>query len=128
MLSLSKHEGLRRRPMSDVEEYRGERIVIRANNRCIHSRFCVLGRPDVFVPNDEGPWIRPDAQSAETIAAQIQQCPSGALTYERIDGGAQEAAPAVNTARIWENGPLAFHGDLEINGERMLRATLCRCG
>jgi CDGSH-type Zn-finger protein/uncharacterized Fe-S cluster protein YjdI len=114
--------------MSDVEEYRGERIVIRANNRCIHSRHCVLDRPDVFVPNAQGPWIRPAAQSADTIAAQVQKCPSGALTFERLDGGAQEVAPVLNTARVFENGPLALHGDLEIAGERMFRATLCRCG
>jgi CDGSH-type Zn-finger protein/uncharacterized Fe-S cluster protein YjdI len=127
MPSSSKREG-EEGPVSEVEEYRGERIVIRANARCIHSRYCVLNRPDVFVPNADGPWIRPDAQSPDTIAAQVQKCPSGALTFERLDGGTQEIAPAVNTARIWENGPLAFHGDLEINGERMFRATLCRCG
>ncbi len=25
--------------------------------KCIHSRNCVLSRPDVFVPNVEGDWI-----------------------------------------------------------------------
>jgi uncharacterized Fe-S cluster protein YjdI len=38
-----------------VEEVRGRQVVIRfAGSRCIHSRNCVLGRPDVFVPNVEG--------------------------------------------------------------------------
>jgi CDGSH-type Zn-finger protein/uncharacterized Fe-S cluster protein YjdI len=116
--------------MSDVDEYRGSRIVIRNNgSRCIHSRYCVLDRPDVFVPNIEGPWIQPDAAAADTVAAQVALCPSGALLYERIDGGAQEKPPGVNAVRVWENGPLAFHAELDIAGEKTsFRATLCRCG
>lgn len=116
--------------MAATEEYRGEKIVIRNNGaRCIHSRYCVLGRPDVFKPNVDGPWIDPNALAPETIATQVSFCPSGALTYERIDGGAQEKAPAVNTVRIWENGPLAFNAELDIAGDRSsFRATLCRCG
>lgn len=112
-----------------VDEYRGEKIVVRNNERCIHSRYCVLGRPDVFVPNVDGPWIRPDAQSPDTVAAQVALCPSGALAFERLDGGAQEAPPGVNTVRVWENGPLAFHAELDIAGDTSsFRATLCRCG
>jgi CDGSH-type Zn-finger protein/uncharacterized Fe-S cluster protein YjdI len=116
--------------MAGVEEYRGERIVIRADGkRCIHSRYCVLGRPDVFVPNVQGPWIRPDASGADTIAAQIAMCPSGALTYERIDDGTQERPPGVNSVRVLENGPLVFHAELDIAGDTSrYRATLCRCG
>jgi CDGSH-type Zn-finger protein/uncharacterized Fe-S cluster protein YjdI len=116
--------------MTEVEEYRGKRIVIRNNGaRCIHSRYCVLGRPEVFVPNVEGPWIKPDAVSPETVAELIAHCPSGALTYERIDGGAQEKPPGVNTARVLENGPLAFVAELDVKGDTSsLRATLCRCG
>ena len=61
--------------MSGVDAYRGNRIVIRNNgSRCIHSRYCVLGRPDVFVPNVDGPWIQPDAAAADTVAAQIALC------------------------------------------------------
>jgi CDGSH-type Zn-finger protein/uncharacterized Fe-S cluster protein YjdI len=116
--------------LAETEEYRGERIVIRNNGtRCIHSRYCVLGRPDVFVPNVDGPWIMPDAVAADTAAAQVAMCPSGALSYERIDGGAQERSPGVNTARVMENGPLAFHAELDIAGDTSsFRATLCRCG
>jgi len=116
--------------MAETHEYRGERIVIRnKGERCIHSRFCVLGRPDVFVPNVDGYWIRPDAQSADAIAAQVTQCPSGALLFERLDGGAQEQPPGVNTVRVWENGPLAFHAELDVAGDKTsYRATLCRCG
>jgi CDGSH-type Zn-finger protein/uncharacterized Fe-S cluster protein YjdI len=115
--------------MAEMEEYRGQKIVVRNGNRCIHSRYCVLERPDVFRPNVDGPWIDPDAAAPETVAAQVAMCPSGALQYERVDGGPQEQPPGVNTVRVWENGPLAFHAELDIKGDTSsFRATLCRCG
>ena len=96
--------------------------------RCIHARKCVLGLPGVFRV-DERPWIHPDGAPVEELAAVIRACPSGALSYERRDGGTEEAAPAVNQARLWEHGPLEVHGDLTIAGEPAgHRAVLCRCG
>jgi CDGSH-type Zn-finger protein/uncharacterized Fe-S cluster protein YjdI len=117
--------------MSDeIQEYRGKSIAVRFDGKkCIHSRNCVLGRPDVFVPNAPGEWIQPDAASAEEIAAIARSCPSGAITYERLDDAPGESAPLVNVVRVRENGPLAFQAELEIEGgPAMLRATLCRCG
>jgi CDGSH-type Zn-finger protein/uncharacterized Fe-S cluster protein YjdI len=112
------------------ETVRGTDVVIHFDaKRCIHARNCVLGHPDVFVPNIEGEWIRPDAVSAEEVALLARQCPSGAIQYERLDGAANEPAPVVNTVRIRENGPLAFNAPLTIAGEDAgYRATLCRCG
>jgi CDGSH-type Zn-finger protein/uncharacterized Fe-S cluster protein YjdI len=116
--------------MANVEEYRGKRIVIRnTGGRCIHSRYCVLNNPGVFVPNAQGPWIHPDAAAAETAIAVIEKCPSGALSYAPLDSTAPERPPGVNTVRVWENGPLAFHAELDIAGvTSSFRATLCRCG
>lgn len=113
-----------------IEEYRGREITLRIEGgRCIHSRRCVLGRPDVFVPNVEGAWVHPDAAPAEAVAALAKACPSGAISYRRNDGGAEEAPPAVNTVHVRENGPLAVHADLEVGGDlSTYRATLCRCG
>ena len=35
-----------------IETVRGEQVVIEFEaKKCIHSRGCVLGRPDVFVPD-----------------------------------------------------------------------------
>ena len=115
---------------NSTEEYRGKDAVIRFDgSKCIHSRHCVLGQPDVFVANAQGAWIKPDKASAEAVAAVALSCPSGAITFERLDGGANETAPAVNVARIREDGPLAFHADLAIDGQApSFRATLCRCG
>jgi CDGSH-type Zn-finger protein/uncharacterized Fe-S cluster protein YjdI len=114
-----------------IEEVRGRKVVIRFDGaKCVHSRNCVLGRPDVFVPNAKGAWIHPDRAAPEEIAALVASCPSGALTYERLDGGSDEAPPRVNTVRVRENGPLAFHAPLRIGGADGggVRATLCRCG
>ncbi len=115
---------------ADVQEYRGKDILVRFDEKkCIHSRTCVLARPDVFVADAEGPWIQPDGASAEETAAVARACPSGALSYERLDGAEQEAPPLVNVVRVLENGPLAVRADLVIEGQPpMLRATLCRCG
>jgi len=112
------------------EEYKGEKITIRFDGSvCIHSRNCVLGLPSVFQANVKGPWIQPDNASVEDLIAVSRSCPSGAITYERHDGGEAERAPDVNVIRVLENGPLAVNADLHIEGEEpRTRATLCRCG
>lgn len=99
-----------------------------SGKRCIHSRNCVLGDPHVFVPNAPGQWIHPDAASVEKVVAIAESCPSGAITYIRKDGGPQEQPPVVNTVRLRENGPLAVHAEIVLDGETFYRATLCRCG
>ena len=117
--------------MSDpVEEVRSDAIILRFNaSRCVHSRNCVLDRPDIIVPGAETDWIRPQAGTADEVAALAKACPSGAITVERLDGGKPEPAPLVNCVRVLENGPLAFRADLVIDGQHAgYRATLCRCG
>jgi CDGSH-type Zn-finger protein/uncharacterized Fe-S cluster protein YjdI len=115
---------------AEIEEARGKSLLLRfEGKRCIHSRQCVLGAPDVFRANVQGPWIDPDGMPVDEVTAIARACPSGAITYERLDGGLAEAPPAVNVARVRENGPVAFHAKLTIDGHgTRLRATLCRCG
>jgi CDGSH-type Zn-finger protein/uncharacterized Fe-S cluster protein YjdI len=112
------------------EIVRGPSGTIRFNaQRCIHSRNCVLDRPDVFVPNVEGEWIHPEKATPGELASLARNCPSGAIQHELPDGSPGESAPLVNTVRVRENGPLAFHARLAIAGAQDgLRATLCRCG
>ena len=98
-------------------------------HRCIHSRNCVLGRPDVFVPNVQGEWIHPERATDEQLLELAHNCPSGAIQCRRPDGTPMEQGPVFNTVRVRENGPLAFHAPLTVAGAAVgFRATLCRCG
>ena len=126
-------------PPKAPDEARGRDVLLRFDTqRCIHARHCVLGEPAVFLANTPGQWLFPDQATPERIAIVAAQCPSGAITYDRLDGGPAEAAPAVNVARVRENGPLAFHAELQFKlpagaapaatQGSTFRATLCRCG
>lgn len=112
------------------EIVRGRKAVIEFDgSKCIHSRHCVLDRPDVFVPNVAGEWIHPDAATPDDVVTLARNCPSGAIVARRLDGGPEESAPLINTVRVLENGPLAVRAALTINGAPVgFRATLCRCG
>jgi CDGSH-type Zn-finger protein/uncharacterized Fe-S cluster protein YjdI len=114
------------------EVVKGLDVTIRFDaSRCIHSRGCVLGHPEIYVPNVQGEWIHPDAASADTVILTALNCPSGAIRVARNDGTAHsDAPPVVNTVRVRENGPLAIEADLSIRGQAQAtpRATLCRCG
>jgi CDGSH-type Zn-finger protein/uncharacterized Fe-S cluster protein YjdI len=113
-----------------VETVRTQNIELQfEGRRCIHARICVTGAPKVFLANVKGPWIHPEAMPVESVVEIAHGCPSGAIRYRRLDGGAQEQAPPVNLATVREAGPYAFHAPLIIDGEEHgFRATLCRCG
>jgi CDGSH-type Zn-finger protein/uncharacterized Fe-S cluster protein YjdI len=113
-----------------VETARGQKLELMFEaKRCIHSRFCVTGTPEVFLANVQGPWIRPDAAEVERVVEIAHACPSGAIRYRRLDGVHGETAPPVNLLSIRESGPYAVRGDLRIGAEAGgFRATLCRCG
>lgn len=49
--------------------------------RCWHSGVCVRGLPAVFDVKRR-PWIDAAADTPEAIAARIDLCPSGALSYD----------------------------------------------
>ncbi|MBO6792198.1 MAG: CDGSH iron-sulfur domain-containing protein [Dinoroseobacter sp.] len=114
--------------MARPKTYTGEKIEIGFElERCIHARNCFLKLPQVFDPSKR-PWVDPEAVPAEEIAAMIRTCPSGALTFKRLDDGVQETATRINRVMVTENGPIAVQGDLSIAGRSQTRATLCRCG
>lgn len=115
-----------------VEVVQGREVTITFDaTRCVHSRNCVLGHPEVFVPNVKGDWIYPDAAPAATVLQIGVACPSGAIRVIRNDGTAtSEVPPVVNTLRLRENGPLSLEAPMLIGGvaASSVRATLCRCG
>jgi uncharacterized Fe-S cluster protein YjdI len=100
---------------------------------CIHVRNCVRGLPHVF---DAGrrPWVDVDAADAGAIAATILTCPTGALHFRRLDGGAQEEEPSATTVEPHPDGPMFVRGQVRIvdNEGRLIREdtrlALCRCG
>lgn len=116
------------------KRYESDEIAITfAPRRCIHAAECVRNLNAVF-DSERRPWIDPAQADADAIANTIRKCPSGALQYERRDGGAAEPAPARNTIRAVANGPVYVRGNIEIvnaDGElvhRDTRVALCRCG
>jgi CDGSH-type Zn-finger protein len=61
-------------------------------------------------------------------------CPTGALHFERLDGGEQEPEPDETTVKVQVNGPLYLRGKVRIVGpgghviREDTRVALCRCG
>ena len=103
------------------------------SDRCIHVGWCSKALIEVFNP-EQRPWIQLDAGRLEDVVAVAERCPSGALTYTRTDGGAQEVLETPATVVPWPNGPYFVRGSFEVedrHGNRFEtgpRATLCRCG
>src|SRR5215208_5891042 len=98
------------------KEYRSQRIVVSFDpERCIHARYCVRGLPEVFDPS-ERPWLRPDQANPDRVAEVVMCCPTGALQFERTDGGAKESIPQENVIAVGVNGPLYVRGDIQIKG------------
>ena len=116
------------------QEYQSESIEVTFDpGKCIHSAFCLRGAPDVFDVSRRR-WIRPELADADRVAMVVQRCPSGALTYKRLDGGDDERPRSPAAILPAPNGPLHIRGDillLDNDGqpvEAMTRVTLCRCG
>ena len=58
-----------------IDKIRSEKITIHFDGkRCVHSRNCVLGNPEVFVPNAPGQWIHPEAAAVEEVVAIAAAC------------------------------------------------------
>ena len=69
-----------------TRDYVGEGSTIHWDSaRGAHSGRCVAGSPSVFDAKAT-PWVQPDGAPADAIAATIDTCPSGALSYTRTDG------------------------------------------
>ena len=66
-----------------IQTYAGEGITVTFDpNICTHSGMCVRGLPAVFDVSRTR-WVDVSAAPAEAIAAQVAQCPSGALQAVR---------------------------------------------
>jgi uncharacterized Fe-S cluster protein YjdI len=65
----------------------GEITVIWQPSLCVHSTVCFRGLPQVFDPRNR-PWVTIEGSDTATIVSQVDQCPSGALSYERNEAPA----------------------------------------
>ena len=115
------------------DNYQGDGIEIHDNRGiCAHAGRCTDGLPEVFRLKKE-PFVDAKAEPADKIAATIQQCPSGALSYS-MDEQARGDADSEPVVAIVPNGPYAIRGDTELihaewlEGASRDRFTLCRCG
>lgn len=119
---------------SRIYRFEAEDVVVHWDyHRCIHVEACIRTLPSVF-DRHKRPWIDPTQATADEVAAACEACPTGALHYERLDGGAAERTPTRNEITVSSDGPLFVKGDVRITdaaGETLLedtRVALCRCG
>lgn len=117
-----------------IRTYEGKNIDVKYDvKRCIHAEECVKGLPAVF-NLQERRWIQPDKGDVDLLSEVVTRCPTGALHYERKDGGAAETTPTTNTIILDENGPLYIRGQIVLknsDGDVVLQDTrmaMCRCG
>jgi len=65
-----------------VKEYtNGDITVVWQPHMCTHSTKCWKGLLPVFNPQKK-PWVDIHGASSEEIVAQVNQCPSGALSIK----------------------------------------------
>ncbi|MCA1832091.1 MAG: (4Fe-4S)-binding protein [Actinomycetota bacterium] len=121
-------------PKEIRKEYSNDSItVVWEPKYCIHSTKCLRALPGVFDFNAR-PWISVDAAAADDIANAVSQCPSGALHFERHDGGPAEEPQPEMTVTERPNGPLYVRGKIRVlsaEGDVLredTRMVLCRCG
>lgn len=122
---------------SVTKEYsNGEITVVWQSGLCIHSKNCWKGLPQVFDPENNSPWVDINAATSNEIMAQVDKCPSGALSYYKNSEGKKEAAANEATTRVevMKNGPLLVHGDIVLKDKHGNESTkskvtaFCRCG
>ena len=109
------------------------RIVIHDNRGlCAHAGVCTDALARVFRLRTE-PFVDPDGATAEEIAAVIDRCPSGALSYT-LDGVAADETDSAPSIGFAPGGPLVLRGGVELVDIDLPtdglgdQCALCRCG
>lgn len=114
-----------------VIEYKKEDLtVFWKPNTCIHSEKCWRGLGVVFKPKEK-PWIQLDGTEVAKIKKQIDQCPSGALSY-KSSSQTKENSEKVK-AVLATDGPILIKGEILLEDEAghtvsKINPALCRCG
>jgi len=115
----------------------GEVTIVWQSGLCIHSTKCwkgATGLIEVFNPREK-PWIKPEGAATEKIINQINQCPSGALSYYLHKNTIMtEETHSENTIEVTKNGPLLVHGNIQVKDktgnvvQKNKVTAFCRCG
>ena len=96
-----------------VKKYtKDELTILWEPKKCIHAAICVKELPKVYDPKAK-PWIKPENASVAELKAQIDKCPSGALSYEKNETSNQDKHMKTENVvigkylnqEIWKNGP-----------------------
>ena len=62
-------------------QYKNEDLTIHWDpSKCVHAGVCVRSLPNVYNPR-ERPWVKIENASSKELKAQINKCPSRALSY-----------------------------------------------
>lgn len=111
----------------------GEVTVVWKPSLCIHSALCFNGLPGVFNPRNR-PWVTMEGGNTNDIVAQVNKCPSGALSYYRNSEMTNPVVDAETIVEVSANGPLLIYGNIKIKDAEGNETTknkvtaLCRCG
>ncbi len=125
--------------MSDADKSKeysnGEVTVVWKPDVSINSANFVRGLPKVFIPKDK-PWIHVNQATTAELKAQVDKCPSGALSYY-MNADEPDGKPEIEAERIVEvtpNGPLMVYGNLKVKHsdgtetDKHRVTAFCRCG
>lgn len=117
-----------------IKEYsNGDFTVVWKPGICIHAEICAKTLPQVYNP-DIRPWIKAENASVGELTVQIDQCPSGALSYYTKGEENTEAEAQETKVDVRANGPLLITGNLMVTdaeGNSVLKikkTAFCRCG
>lgn len=116
--------------MSTIKEYTNEDVtVVWKPDLCIHSQKCFKGLSEVFDPKKR-PWITPEGASTEQIVAQVNKCPSGALSIKGQEGDTSTRQSL--EIEVVKDGPIMINQEVTIRSaqgtETRPKVALCRCG
>ncbi|WP_420581928.1 (4Fe-4S)-binding protein [Reichenbachiella sp.] len=113
-----------------IKHYTKDNVTVKwQSDICIHSEKCFHGLSEVFNPKQR-PWVNMDGASSEEIIAQVNKCPSGALS---ILGESQDSEQEI-IIETMSNGPLMVYGNMKVkhDGKEITKTNkvtaFCRCG
>lgn len=116
------------------KEYSNDELtVVWKPKSCIHAAECVKALPKVYRP-DEKPWIQIEHATTKELIAQINKCPSGALSYYMNGKETNTEKTSETKVEVLKNGPLLCHGTLRVkdkDGKETVKnevTAFCRCG